>query len=172
MSTEQKFKVCMLGNFGVGKTSLVSRLVRNTFSDKYLTTVGVKVDTKPLQIDGQAITLVLWDIEGADNLSKLQRTYLRGCHGLFLVADGLRPSTLDVALDLSLELRAAEPDMPAVLAINKLDLLDQWKVTTDQIRIASEKTRVYRTSALDATDVEAAFIDLASQMQQQKALTS
>lgn len=164
MNSERKFKVCMLGNFGVGKTSLVARLVRNTFSERYLTTVGVKVDSKSMALNGQCVTLVLWDIEGADDLTKLQRTYLRGSRGLFLVADGLRSKTLEVAQSLLSDLRSTEPGLAAVLAINKVDRLEKWQVTTEQVRSAAKNVPVYRTSALDATDVEAAFHDLARQM--------
>ncbi len=59
-----KKKICMLGYFGVGKTSLVSRFVRSMFADRYQTTVGVKIDKKVLSVDGRDVTLMLWDLAG------------------------------------------------------------------------------------------------------------
>lgn len=69
-------KICMLGAFAVGKTSLVARCVHSTFSEKYHTTVGVKVDTKPLTYNGQDLNLVLWDLAGEDEFHQVRTTYL------------------------------------------------------------------------------------------------
>ena len=77
-------KVCMLGSFSVGKTSLVRRFVESIFSDTYLTTVGVKIDKKALQVDGNDATLMLWDIYGEDDFQKLRMSYLRGASGFLL----------------------------------------------------------------------------------------
>jgi GTPase SAR1 family protein len=74
-------KVCMLGSFSVGKTSLVRRFVESMFSDAYLTTVGVKIDKKPLQVEGNDLTLMLWDIYGEDDFQKMRMSYLRGARG-------------------------------------------------------------------------------------------
>lgn len=89
--TELARKICLLGDFAVGKTSLVSRFVRNTFSEKYLTTVGVKVDSRALELaDGRALKLVVWDLAGKSELDSMNRSYIRGASGLMLVADGTR----------------------------------------------------------------------------------
>ena len=92
-------KVCLLGSFAVGKTSLVRRFLHSEFSDRYQTTVGVKVDKKELEIDGQAITLVIWDLYGEDRWQEVRGSYLRGASGGFLVADATRLETLDVVRD-------------------------------------------------------------------------
>ena len=68
----------MLGGFAVGKTSLVSRFVRSIFSDKYLTTVGVKIDKKTMKAGDREVTLVLWDINGQDEFQDVKESYLRG----------------------------------------------------------------------------------------------
>ena len=83
-------KICMLGASGVGKTSLVSRFVSSIFSDKYLTTVGVKVDKKVVAVDDTQVTLLLWDIYGQDEFQTVKPAYLRGASGYLLVADGTR----------------------------------------------------------------------------------
>ena len=120
----QARKICLLGDFGVGKTSLVARFMRNTFADKYLTTVGVKVDSK--EVDrGElgAVKLVVWDIAGRSVLDALNMSYLRGASGLLLVADGTREASLRTAIDLLLQSRSLLPDAEAVLMVNTLDLI-------------------------------------------------
>ena len=79
-------KICMLGSFAVGKTSLVSQFVSSIFSDKYLSTVGVKVDRKSVSVKGQDVTLMLWDLYGEDGFQRVQKSYLRGASGYLLVA--------------------------------------------------------------------------------------
>src|SRR4051812_29872267 len=81
-------KVCMIGTTAVGKTSLVARFVHSIFSDKYLTTVGVKIDKKVVAPDGTEVTLIIWDLAGDDDFQRLQTSYLRGTGGYLLVADG------------------------------------------------------------------------------------
>ena len=83
-------KICMLGTFAVGKTSLVQRFVESIYSDKYHTTVGVKIDKKLVAVGGQEIMMLLWDIEGAETAHELRKSYLRGAAGYLLVADGTR----------------------------------------------------------------------------------
>ncbi|SRR6266481_638124 len=93
-------KVCMVGTSGVGKTSLVAKFVHSMFSDKYLTTVGVKVDKKTVAVDGNEVMLMIWDLSGDDDYQRLQTSYLRGTSGYLLVADGTRQITLDHAIEI------------------------------------------------------------------------
>lgn len=159
--TELARKVCMLGDFGVGKTSLVSRFVRNTFSEKYLTTVGVKVDSKIVTLDdARPLKLVLWDIAGKNALDALNMNYLRGATGLMLVADGTREASLRAALNLLMQARDVLNDPAVVLVVNKLDLVDRWQVapaTTAELR---RTLPVVETSAQSGDGVEAAFLEL------------
>ena len=87
----------MLGGFSVGKTSLVKRYVQSVFSETYLTTVGVKIDKKTVDLPDRSVNLILWDLAGEDDISSLRMSYLRGSAGYVLVADGTRRTTLDVA---------------------------------------------------------------------------
>ncbi len=95
-----KKKVCMLGAFAVGKTSLVQRFVHSIFSEKYKTTLGVKIDKKSIDIDDAPVELILWDLAGEDEFMKVRNSYLRGSAGYLLVADGTRPETLGIAEQL------------------------------------------------------------------------
>src|SRR4030095_6092425 len=87
-------KVCMLGTFAVGKTSLVRRFVESIYSDKYHTTVGVKIDKKVVPVDGEEVMLMLWDIEGTESEHEMRMSYLRGAAGYLMVVDGTRQETL------------------------------------------------------------------------------
>src|SRR5215207_8519861 len=111
-------KICMLGASAVGKTSLVARFVQGIFNDKYLTTVGVKIDKKPVSVGGQAVLMMLWDMQGEDRFQKVQMSYLRGTHGYLLVADGTRRDTLDRALMLQKDAEATAGPVPFALLLN------------------------------------------------------
>jgi small GTP-binding protein len=159
-------KICMIGTSGVGKTSLVSRFVHSFFSDKYLTTVGVKIDKKTLLVDRMELTLMIWDLAGLDELSwQLNRSYFRGASGYLLVADGTRAGTLDLALEIHRDVVEAIGALPFVLLMNKADLRPQWEIGDD--RIISLVTRgwmILRTSAKTGEGVELAFTALARLM--------
>lgn len=157
-------KICLLGDFAVGKTSLVSRFVHNVFSERYLTTVGVKVDTKLIELNaGRGVKLVIWDLAGAANLSTPARAYIQGSHGFLTVCDGTRRATLGAALSLLDSARNQIGDRPSVLMVNKQDLFDQWEVDQDSLDLAREKcTNVLATSAKTGANVERAFRLLAS----------
>lgn len=158
-------KLCMLGDFGVGKTSLVARFVRSTFSEKYLTTVGVKVDSKEVALPGRAACkLVIWDIAGRSNLDALNMTYLRGASALLLVADGTRERSLHAALNLLMQSRTLLPDAVVVLAVNKLDLVEQWEVAPSSLAELRRTLPVHETSACSGEGVEAAFADIAARL--------
>ena len=163
--TAATHKLCLLGDFGVGKTSLVARFVHSTFSDKYLTTVGVKVDSKSITLpDGGAIKLVIWDIAGRDVLDGPGRNYLRGATALLLVADGTREDSLASALDLLMQSRRVAPGAIAALAVNKFDLLEQWEVGPAALAELRHSLPVFETSALSGDGVEAAFANLAGRL--------
>ena len=124
-------KISLLGDFAVGKTSRIARSVRNTFSDTYLTTVGVRVDSKAMLLDDDLqMRLVLWDIAGANTLDQLRSNYVIGAAGILLVADGTREDTVDTALDLRAQAwRLLGREIPSVLVLNKSDLADPWTIT-------------------------------------------
>jgi small GTP-binding protein len=152
----------MLGGFGVGKTSLVSRFVHSVFSDKYLTTVGVKIEKKSLALGPQQVDLIVWDIHGDDEFQKVRMSYLRGASGYLLVADGTRRSTLDTALALRENAERTIGRVPFLLLINKADLASSWEM--DDLMLARLGWRIMRTSAKTGADVEEAFTTLARAM--------
>jgi hypothetical protein len=161
----QARKICMLGDFGVGKTSLVARFVRQTFSETYLTTVGVKVDSKEVEYGAaNRMKMVIWDIAGKSGLDALNMSYLRGASGLLLVADGTRESTLRAAIDLLMQSRGLLPDAQAILLVNKLDLVERWEVAPATLAELRQSLPVLETSARLGDGVEQAFIEMARRL--------
>jgi small GTP-binding protein len=161
-------KVCMLGGFSVGKTSLVRRYVQSIFSDTYLTTVGVKIDKKTVEISDRTVTLILWDVAGEDDVSPVKMSYLRGAAGYVLVADGTRSSTLDVALSLRERVEAECGDLPFELLLNKKDLQEQWAIDEamlEELRRTGCSARA--SSARTGEGIEDAFKDLAIRITRQ-----
>jgi len=158
-------KICMLGSFSVGKTSLVRRFIDSLFSDKYHTTVGVKVDKKQLEIEGQVVNLMLWDLAGEDEFNKLQASFLRGSSGFLIVIDGTRAATLDKALELHQRISPDFPNASFVLALNKADLKDEWELDMDKVQSLMEQGwAVFETSAKSGECVEDIFKTLSRAM--------
>lgn len=158
-------KICMLGTFAVGKTSLVRRFVESVYSDKYHTTIGVKVDKKVVPAGAQEVALMLWDLEGTENEYALRESYLRGAGGYLLVADGTRPDTLAKAEALQARAEAAVGKVPFLLLVNKSDLTETWNVNAAEIAPLKEKNWiVINTSAKTGDGVEDAFLTLAQRM--------
>ncbi|SBV95422.1 conserved hypothetical protein [uncultured delta proteobacterium] len=157
----------MLGGFSVGKTSLVERYVHSLFSDKYLSTVGVKISKKILSLGDTDMTLVLWDMEGKDIYTNVNLAYLRGAMGFFVVADGTRKETLEMAISLREAAINIAGDIPSCLLVNKADMRDQWEITEAMLApLAEQGITVLRTSAKTGEGVDEAFTALARNMLQ------
>ena len=159
-------KICLLGAFAVGKTSLVMRYVNSIFGEKYHTTVGVKIDKKQLTSQGKDITLMIWDLAGQDDLTRLRTSYLRGVAGYVIVADGTRPFSLNTAINMHKEAREYTGDVPFIVAINKADLKDeQWQVEAEQLKaLEDDGATIILTSAKTGDGVEEAFQTLTESM--------
>jgi len=156
-------KLCMVGAFAVGKSSLVQRYVQSMFSEKYHTTVGVKIDKKDIALGATAVRLVIWDLAGEDHFSALRPTFMRGAAGYLLVADGTRGHTLDAALDLNRQIEASQGPLPFVLVLNKEDRLDEWEITAPRIEALERRgMKMFRCSAKSGAGVELMFEHLAA----------
>ena len=158
-------KICLLGAFAVGKTSLVARFVKSIYSDQYITTVGVKVDKKTVQVDGQEINLIVWDLAGEDEFQKVRINYLSGASGYLLVADGTRLDTLETARMLRERVNKNVGALPFIFLINKADLASEWEIDDETIaEYESQGWTVIKTSAKTGEGVEEAFAKLAGKI--------
>ena len=170
MSTITK-KVCLLGDFNVGKTSLIRRFVDGEFSDRYLSTVGVKVSRRSVDIKTKSkrdycVDLLLWDLEGNTKFKSITPTYLKGSSGSIIVADLTRSNTLD-SLKHHVELfLKVNPNAVVVIALNKADLVPQEKLDKliDNYRSQNLKqvAGFYQTSAKTGKNVALLFERLAA----------
>ena len=158
-------KICLLGAFSVGKTSLIQRYVNKLFSDKYLTTVGVKIDKKQVTVGSTDLTLMVWDIAGEDDFTSIRSAHLRGLSGYIVVIDGTRKNSFDVALALHKRIKTELGDVAAVFALNKADLKAQWVINHEHIHaLAQLSYPVIETSAKLDQGVEDLFMGLARQL--------
>jgi small GTP-binding protein len=128
-------KICVLGDFATGKTSLVARFVHERFFAAYQTTVGVKVDAKDVvRADGRPRRLAIWDVAGTGTPTELFLRYLRGASGYLLVADATRADTLERALEIRAAVESQLPAIPGVYLVNKTDLEERQEL--DEMRVA------------------------------------
>lgn len=162
--TQVTSKVCIVGDFAVGKTSVVERFVNDQFSEKYLTTVGVKIDTKEIDHPTLGVThkLIVWDVAGSDRFGRREFAYLRGASGYVYVADGTRPLTLDTVHRIRSQITEEYGPAPGVLLVNKRDLVANWAVGEERLEsLSTNGGLVFRTSAKTGDDVEKALVKLA-----------
>ncbi len=158
-------KVCMLGAFAVGKTSLVRQFVESIFSEKYHTTVGVKVDKKVVTLGEQSVNMILWDLQGEDDFHNVRASYLRGASGHLIVADGTRRVTLETAARMRELAGEMTPEAPCILVVNKTDLASRWEIEDADIgALEQDGWRIVRTSAKTGSGVEKVFRRLAEAM--------
>lgn len=167
METYSK-KICLLGDFAVGKTSLVRRFVYNRFDDQYISTIGVKVSRKSVMIPhAEAVVemnFMVWDLAGGSTPGSVATSYLRGASGAILVCDLTRADTLPSLAQYGTALREIMPRAQLVVAANKMDLADEHQLTIAQVieQAAQLDASYFLTSAKVGDAVDKAFRHLAT----------
>jgi small GTP-binding protein len=176
MPTAISKKVCLLGDFAAGKTSLVRRFVYDLFDDRYISTIGVKVSSKTVAVhrDNEIVelTMMLWDLAGSDEFDRVRASYLRGASGAVLVCDLTRPDTVESLQLYAQELQEISPGARIFVAANKLDLVEPPRPgsppapSLEQVRVAATSLGIsyYLTSAKTGDEVEALFRRLGRQL--------
>ena len=158
-------KICLMGAYAVGKTSLVARFVHSLFSEKYHTTLGVKIDRKIVATAHGAVKLMIWDLAGEDEFIGADLAYMRGAAGCLLVADGTRLASLERAVALRQRICEKIGAVPFLLLLNKADLEPGWEVQPAHLeKLSRTGWRILRTSAKTGQGVEAAFLSLAASL--------
>jgi small GTP-binding protein len=150
-------KICLLGASSVGKTSLVKQFVEGIFNEKYLTSIGVKVDKKLVSVNEQEVQLMIWDVEGYDRYNVFQDKYLRGAAAYIIVVDQSRKTSLLEGIDIHSLVRKVT-NVPSILAINKSDLQADCLLDDEQIKeFLALFDQQFKTSAKTGSNVEALF---------------
>ena len=170
-----KRKICLLGDGGVGKTSLIRRFVLNSFDDKYLVTIGTKVSKKvittkhPSKDADVELTMAIWDIMGHMGVTRVHTNYLLGAKGALIVCDLSRKGTLEGCVKWIEVMREKDPDIPIILLGNKSDLIgkkdmgiDLWDFGEAELAEFAKKYNFtyFLTSAKDGLNVEESFASL------------
>lgn len=156
-------KICLLGDFGVGKTSLVRRFVEGRFDDQYLSSIGVKISRYALKGEKERpINLIIWDLAGNEEFNGKHKSYLQGSFAALLVCDLTRNTTLPSLRTYINRMRAVEPNARFTLVANKSDLKDDLEITEEDIAIFANEYQIksFITSAKDGDFVEEAFKSL------------
>ncbi len=152
MASLQK-KICLLGDFAVGKTSLVRRFVEGIFGDEYLSTVGAKVDRKTILIQPDVaqpveLTMLIWDLAGGEKFDRVISSYYRGAAGAILVCDLTRSETLKLLARYAHDFWNVNPQATLVVVGNKADLVEQRAITDEELAaIAAEYHSPWFTSS-------------------------
>ena len=167
IDTQIQKKVCMLGDFSVGKTSLIERFVYNRFDDAYLSTIGVKISRKSVELGENTMAhLLLWDLAGGDEFSGTQASYLRGAAGALLVCDLTRQETLAAIKEYAGQLQTIQPKAHVIIVANKADLTEQREISETDLRNLATilEAPLFITSAKTGEQVEEAFFTLAREL--------
>jgi small GTP-binding protein len=154
-------KIVILGHFGVGKTSLIRRFVKDSFSDNYKVTIGVHITKKVVELSAdETISLIIWDLEGTDEVQMIRDAYLLGTHGVVFVFDVSRPSTFqNINEDLKI-VAEKTPNTPLIVVGNKIDLVINNEL--QGLLIENNIEANYLTSAKTGESVNEMFTHLAS----------
>jgi small GTP-binding protein len=160
---KMKVKICLVGDAGVGKTSLIRRYVLDMFDDNYITTLGTKVSKKRVVIKKDEkkidLTLSIWDVLGQEDFKNIQNMAFKGSKGLILVCDKTRLETLDNVTKWQERVMGIANNIPSIILVNKSDLEEQSNLTEENVKeLATNLNMPYLfTSAKDGTNVIKAF---------------
>lgn len=154
-------KICLLGDFAVGKTSLVRRFVYDAFEEKYLSTVGVNISRKALQIGTNELNYLLWDLNGGSKFDSMLVSYCAGAAGAIIVGDVSRAETFEKMQYYAEQFSKLRPKAALIFVGNKADLPDdEWRI--DQAMLSKlaakyKKAPTFFTSAKEGSNVQEMF---------------
>jgi small GTP-binding protein len=161
-------KVCLLGDMGVGKTSLVRRFVEGRFEEKYITTIGVNISRKTVERPYGKMNMLIWDLAGSTGFDSFAKpSYMHGAAGALIVCDMTRRSSLTIAVEYARQVRILNPKIHLEFVFNKVDLVNEQAVSDDDVFSFSSSYgdgTFFRTSAKTGEQVEELFLSLADKI--------
>jgi len=174
------FKLLLIGDSGVGKSCLLLRFADDTYTETYISTIGVDFKIRTVEIDGKVIKLQIWDTAGQERFRTITSSYYRGAHGIIVVYDVTEPDTFAAVERWMSEIeRFAGPEVNKMLVGNKCDMVSKKQVDYSQAKEFADQLNppipFFETSAKDNQNVEQAFLDLTREIKKNmshKALTT
>eukprot|EP01084_Bolivina_argentea_P157227 273991_1 len=167
------FKLVLIGDSGVGKSCLLLRFADDSFTDSYISTIGVDFRFRTVNIDMKTVKLQIWDTAGQERFRTITSAYYRGAHGIIMVYDVTNYESFEHVEEWLNEVnRHASESTLKLLVGNKADLQDDKKVRSEEAKKFADTLNIsfLETSAKNATNVEAAFLTMAKQLIQAKEL--
>ena len=169
------FKVLLIGDSSVGKTSVLLRYVDDTFNPEFQTTIGVDFKISTFQLNGKVIKLQLWDTAGQDRFKTIVASYYRGAHGIILAFDITNATSFqNITRWYDESQNYLQKSVPKLLIGNKSDLSSQRAVRTEDAKELADRLGVdyIETSAKNSQNVKLAFETLSRNILNTVAATS
>jgi Ras-related protein Rab-1A len=169
MTTEYDylFKLLLIGDSGVGKSCLLLRFADDTYTDSYISTIGVDFKIRTVDLDTKTIKLQIWDTAGQERFRTITSSYYRGAHGIIIVYDITDKESFDNVRQWLFEIdRYASDSVRKLLVGNKSDLKNKRSVEYETAKAFADELNIpfLETSAKNATNVEQAFLTMAAQI--------
>ena len=164
---DYKLKVVVVGDSGVGKTNLIKRFVSNTYNPNTKATVGVEFLSKSYKINDQVFKIEIWDTAGQERYKSITAAYYKGAKGALIVYDITQKDSFENINKWMSEVRdKSTKDLKILIVGNKTDLVDERQVSTEEALSKAKELEspVMEASALDGSNVKAAFYDLLKEM--------
>ncbi|KAK6759148.1 hypothetical protein RB195_016392 [Necator americanus] len=161
------FKLLLIGDSGVGKSCLLLRFADDTYTESYISTIGVDFKIRTIELDGKTIKLQIWDTAGQERFRTITSSYYRGAHGIIVVYDITDQESFNNVKQWLQEIdRYACENVNKLLVGNKCDLTAKRAVETQAAKDYADQLGIpfLETSAKSSTNVEQAFLTMASEI--------
>ena len=161
------FKLLLIGDSGVGKSCLLLRFADHTYTESYISTIGVDFKIRTIELDGKTIKLQIWDTAGQERFRTITSSYYRGAHGIIVVYDVTDAESFNNVKQWLAEIdRYASENVNKLLVGNKCDLVSKKAVNYETAKAFADKLEIpfLETSAKAATNVETAFLTMAAEI--------
>ncbi|XP_045474979.1 ras-related protein Rab-23 [Harmonia axyridis] len=161
---EVALKVVIVGNGGVGKSSMIQRYCKGVFTKDYKKTIGVDFLERQIEVDGEDVRLMLWDTAGQEEFDAITKAYYRGAQACVLAFSTTDRDSFEAAHSWKLKVENECGEIPTVIVQNKIDLLDQSVVNPEEVELLARALgcKLIRTSVKEDLNVATVFRHLAS----------
>lgn len=168
------YKLLLIGDSGVGKSCLLLRFADNTYTESYISTIGVDFKVRTIELDKKTIKLQIWDTAGQERFRTITSSYYRGAHGIIVVFDVTDQVSYNNVKQWLKEIeRYACENVNKLLVGNKCDLDDKRQVAQETAKEFAEDLQIsyIETSAKNATNVDETFIKIAEEIRSSRRQT-